>query len=56
MPDKVPLGKPLKLTDKELDELAKVTPKDIDEARKLWIQSVEVELKHLLDVQEVVTG
>jgi hypothetical protein len=58
MPDKkkVALGKPLQLTDAELEELAKITPEDIREARKLWIESVDAELKHLLDVQEVTTG
>lgn len=53
MPDKIPLGKPLELTDKELDELAKVTPEDIQKARRLWIESVPDEIKSLLDVTEV---
>ena len=52
----VPLGKPLELTDEELDELAKVTPEDIQAARKLWIESVPDELKSLLDVKETVQG
>lgn len=56
MPDKIPLGKPLELTDAQLDELATITPEDIAKARKLWIQSVSVEIKRLLDVQEVVEG
>lgn len=54
MPPKVSLGKPLELTDKELDELAKVTDEDIQNARRLWIESVDEELKGLLDTVEVV--
>ena len=53
MADKVPLGKPLQLTDEELDLLAEVTEEDIAAARRLWIQSVPAEIKSLLDVQEV---
>jgi len=56
MADKKPLGKPLQLTDEQLEELSKVTPEDIANARKLWIQSVPAEIKRLLDVQEVVEG
>jgi hypothetical protein len=55
MPDKIPLGKPLELTDAELDELAKITPEDIKNARRLWIESVPDEIKGLLDTTEVVT-
>ena len=53
MADKVPLGKPLELTDKQLTELSKVTPKDIQQARKLWIESVPDKLKGLIDIQEI---
>lgn len=53
-PKKVPLGKPLELTDAELDELAKVTPEDIQRARRLWIEAVDDEVKGLLDTTEVV--
>ncbi len=49
----VPLGKPLELTDEELDALAIVTPEDIQEARELWIKA-NPELADLLDVVEVV--
>jgi hypothetical protein len=52
----VPLGKPLELTDEELDILAEVTEEDIAAARKLWIKSVPADIKSLLDVQEVTTG
>lgn len=56
MPDKnnsVPLGKPLELTDDELDDLATVTPDDIQKARRLWIKS-NPDLASLLDTTEVV--
>ena len=33
MPDKVPMGKPLPLSDAELDDMAKVTPDDIRKAK-----------------------
>ena len=56
MPNKTPLGKPLDLTDAELEELAKVTPKDIADARRLWIEAVDDEIKSLLDTTEVVEG
>ena len=54
MADKIPLGKPLELTDADLDELAKITPEDIQKARRLWITSVDDEIKSLLDTTEVV--
>ena len=53
MSDKIPLGKPLELTDAELDELAKVTPEDVAAARLLWIKA-NPDLARLLDVVEVV--
>lgn len=53
MPDKVPLGKPLPLSDEELDKAAEVTDADIEAARKLWKQSVDPELSDLLDAIEV---
>ena len=56
MPDKKPLGKPLPLTDAQLDELATITPEDIQKARRRWIESVPDEIKDLLDVTEVVEG
>jgi hypothetical protein len=52
----VPLGKPLELTDEELDEMSKITPEDIQAARKLWIESVPDEIKDLLDATEIVEG
>lgn len=49
----VPLGKPLELTDEEMDALAQITPEDIQAARELWIKA-NPELADLLDVVEVV--
>lgn len=54
MPDKIPLGKPLPLSDKDLDELSKVTPDDIKRARELWQEANPDELKTILDTTEVV--
>ena len=48
---KVPLGKPLKLTDKQLDQLAEVTPTDIEKAKVAWRAAVPDEFKTLLDAQ-----
>ena len=55
MPDKktVPLGKPLELTDEELDILAEVTEEDIAEARRRWKKVVPAEIKSLLDAEAV---
>ena len=49
----VPLGKPLELTDEELDLLAEVTPDDIEAAKKLW-RKANPELRNLLDAEEVI--
>ena len=48
---RVPLGKPLKLTDKQLEEMATVTEADIIKAKELWRNSVPPEFKTLLDAQ-----
>jgi hypothetical protein len=48
----VPLGKPLDLTDEELDALAEVTEEDIVNAKKLWRKSVDSEIADLLDAVE----
>lgn len=54
MPDKkIPMGKPLELTDEELDILAQVTEEDIAEARRRWIKVVPAEIKSLLDAEVV---
>jgi hypothetical protein len=54
MPDKkpVPLGKPLELTDEELDALAEVTDEDVAAAKLLWRKSVDTEIADLLDAVE----
>ena len=48
----VPLGKPLELTDDELDQLAEVTEEDIKAAQKFWRQEAPAEYKNLLDAEE----
>ena len=48
---RVPLGKPLKLTDKQLEEMATVTEADVIKAQELWRNSVPSEFKTLLDAQ-----
>lgn len=53
MPDakKIPLGKPLNLTDEDLDDLSKVTPTDIEKAKQLWRNTAPEEFQSLLDAQ-----
>lgn len=48
---RVPLGKPLQLTDQQLEELANVTPADIAKAQALWRNSVPKKFKTLLDAK-----
>lgn len=50
---KVPLGKPLQLTDKELEEAAVITEEDIEAARLLWIESAPEKFINLLDAELV---
>jgi hypothetical protein len=50
---KVPLGKPLNLSDKQLDQLSKVTQVDIEKAKALWRNTVPAEFESLLDAQTV---
>jgi hypothetical protein len=50
---KVPLGKPLKFTPEQLDELAKVTPTDILKAQEAWRNAAPKKFKTLLDAQTV---
>lgn len=55
MPDKdnkVPLGKPLPLSDDELDELSKITPEDIKRADELF-KEANPDLPDLLHTTEV---
>lgn len=51
MPNKVPLGKPLELTDAELDAMttADEIKKAQKEAEELWRKSVKPEIADLLD-------
>lgn len=51
MPDepKVPLGKPLDLTDAELDALAKVTPEDVRKERETWNKQAPEKFDGLLE-------
>ena len=49
MPDKIPLGAPLSLSDDDLDVLAIITSEDIEAAKKLWRDSVPDEFADLLD-------
>ncbi len=48
---RVPLGKPLKHTEKELDELAAVTPADIEAAKVFWRKHAPKKQKALLDAE-----
>lgn len=50
---KVPLGKPLPLTDEELELLAEVTEEDIEKAKKLWKKHAPAKFKNLLDAEAV---
>ncbi len=54
MADKrVPLGKPLELTDEQLDEMAQITPTDIEKAKAFWRNNAPDESKTLLDAETV---
>lgn len=50
---RVPLGKPLALTDNLLDQMAQVTPADIEKAKELWRNSAPPEFADLLDAETV---
>jgi hypothetical protein len=52
MPDKIPLGPPLPLSDEDLDKAAEITDADIEAARLLWRQAVDPEIADLLDAVE----
>jgi hypothetical protein len=49
MPDKIPPGDPLPLSDADLDELSKVTAEDVKRARELWRKAALDQFKDLLD-------
>lgn len=50
---KVPLGKPLRLTDEVLDVLSEVKPGDIEKAKQLWRNTVPKKYADLLDAETV---
>lgn len=52
-PKKIPPGKPLELTDEQLDTLAAVTPTDIEKAKVFWRAHVPADFETLLDAQTV---
>lgn len=55
MPDKkkVPLGKPLLLTDKQLEYAAIITEEDIEAAREFWRMFAPDKFVDLLDAELV---
>ena len=57
MPDpaknRVPLGRPLQLTDEQLDQLAQVTPEDIEKAKAFWRNNAPPKFASLLDSQTI---
>jgi hypothetical protein len=55
MPDKIPLGQPLPLSDDDLRELttAEETQKAQADAEKLWRAAVKPEIADLLDAVEL---
>ena len=52
--NKVPLGKPLELSDDDLERLSQVTPADIEAAKQFWRKYAPEEFINLLDTVEVV--
>ena len=48
---KIPLGKPLQLTDEQLEELAQIMPADIEKARAFWRAHAPEGFEDLLDAQ-----
>lgn len=52
MTDKIQLGKPLELSDEEIDLLSEITPEDIESAKRLWRKAVSPDLRDLLDAEE----
>lgn len=53
LPKPVPLGKPLQLSDDQLDELATITPTDIEKAAVFWRNNAPADFETLLDAQLV---
>ena len=48
---KIPLGKPLELTEEQLEILAQITPSDIEKAKAFWRAHAPAEFADLLDAQ-----
>ena len=53
---KIPLGKPLELTDEQLDQLAEVTPADIEKTKVFWRTHAPEKFKDLLDAEPTEEG
>ena len=51
-----PKGKPLSLTDNDLEQLAKVTDADIERVAALWRRTAPDEFRNLLDAEETEEG
>ena len=49
----VPLGKPLNLTDKQLEDESRITEVDIEKARVFWHNHAPGKWKTLLDAQPI---
>lgn len=49
----VPLGRPLQLTDEQLDLLSQVTPADIEKAKVFWRANAPKEFKTLPDAETI---
>jgi hypothetical protein len=45
------LGRPLPLTDEQLDQAARITPTDVLDARVLWLLHAPPELRDLLNAR-----
>ena len=55
-PKPVPLGKPLHLNDKQLEQAAQVTDVDIEKTKAFWRNNAPKKWKTLLDAQPVEEG
>jgi len=53
---RVPLGKPLQLSGKQLDKLAQVTDADIEKAKEFWRKYAPPEFADLLDAEATEEG
>ncbi len=50
---RVPLGKALKHSDEQLDQLSQITPADIEAAKVFWRKHAPAKHKKLLDAQPI---